>query len=330
MKNEIKNQKSHIKHLTDCAEFLAGDNSILREFLHPAKAPLALRYSLAHAAVKPGVKTTPHRLKTSEVYYILRGQGRMHIGTEVSAVGADDTVYIPPQSVQFIENTGAEDLVFLCIVDPAWRPEDEEILTDPAHPLAVDVVLLPDEAMTKRVIEINRQLETSGPDRIALNPKDYLPHISLAMGCIDESDVESIRTRLETIAHAVPVKTLQAVGVTGCVNSRGGITCLLDIEKTPALQQLHEQVMDQMKPFFRYDVDATMLHDDAVAPSTLEWIRTFAQKAAYEHYDPHITLGYGQVPPDLSFPIPFTVARLALCHLGNHGTCRKILATVVL
>jgi hypothetical protein len=69
-----------------------------------------------------------------------------------------------------------------------------------------------------------------------------------------------------------------------------------------------------------------MIYDDVVAPSTLEWIRTYPQKSSYENFRPHITLGYGQVPPGLSFPIPFTAARLALCHLGNHCTCREMLA----
>jgi mannose-6-phosphate isomerase-like protein (cupin superfamily) len=36
-------------------------------------------------------------------------------------------VYIPPGAEQHIRNTGAGDLKFLCIVDPAWRAEDEEV-----------------------------------------------------------------------------------------------------------------------------------------------------------------------------------------------------------
>jgi hypothetical protein len=63
--------KMFLKHLKDCDEFVAGDDSILRELLHPDKADLRLRYSLAHAVVRPGQTTRPHRLKTSEVYYIL-------------------------------------------------------------------------------------------------------------------------------------------------------------------------------------------------------------------------------------------------------------------
>ncbi|NQV31645.1 MAG: cupin domain-containing protein [Phycisphaeraceae bacterium] len=114
--------------LTDCVEFTAGDHCLLREMIHPDKQNLALRYSLAHATVPAGKSTTPHRLSTSEVYYILQGQGRMHIDDEISDVTVSDTVYIPPHAVQYITNTGEDKLTFVCIVDPAWKDENEVIL----------------------------------------------------------------------------------------------------------------------------------------------------------------------------------------------------------
>ena len=328
MESRIKNQRSTIIHLQDCDEFVGGDDSILRELLHPDKTDVKIRYSLAHATIKPGTRTKPHRLRTAEVYYILAGRGRMRIDDEVSEVSDDCAVYIPPGSTQSIENIGAGGLVFLCIVDPAWRREDEEIVEGNLSRLAVDVVLLPDETMTNRAIEINRGLITSGRPEMVLGEKDHLPHVSLAMGGIDEADVPSIQERLEDMARKTPVKALQLVGVTSSGNSRGETTCLLEVERTEELQALHEQVMKEMTPFFRYDVSETMICDDVATPSTLDWIRTYSEKAGYEHFGPHITVGYGQVPPGLSFPIPFTVTRLALCHLGNHCTCRKILAVV--
>jgi mannose-6-phosphate isomerase-like protein (cupin superfamily) len=116
-----------LKHVKDCEEVIAGDDSILRELLHPEKAELQIRYSLAHAKLPPGRTTKPHRLKTSEVYYIITGNGLMYIDKESFKVGPDCTVYIPPNATQYIENTSDVDLIFLCIVDPAWRKEDEDV-----------------------------------------------------------------------------------------------------------------------------------------------------------------------------------------------------------
>jgi len=121
-----------IKDVKDCREITAGDGSSLRELLHPGRTPFAGRYSLAHARVKPREATKPHRLRNSEVYWILDGRGIMRVDGESAVVGLGQIVSIPPRAVQSIENTGDNDLVFLCIVDPAWEPEDEEVLPGPA------------------------------------------------------------------------------------------------------------------------------------------------------------------------------------------------------
>jgi mannose-6-phosphate isomerase-like protein (cupin superfamily) len=117
-----------IKDLKKCEEIIAGDNTTLRELLNPLKEDIIIRYSLAHAKVKPGEITYAHRLKSSEVYYVLEGEGEMYIDSEKEKVSAGQAIYIPPNSIQRIRNTGISDLVFLCIVDPAWKPEDEELV----------------------------------------------------------------------------------------------------------------------------------------------------------------------------------------------------------
>ena len=40
----------------------------------------------------------------------------------------NDSAYVPPNSKQFIENIGSKKLRFLCIVEPAWKVDDDEIL----------------------------------------------------------------------------------------------------------------------------------------------------------------------------------------------------------
>jgi mannose-6-phosphate isomerase-like protein (cupin superfamily) len=107
-----------IKDIGTCEYFKAVDNTTLCELLHPAKEDkdLEIRYSIAHAIVKPGETTLPYRLKTSaEVYYLLEGEG-------IKAI------YIHPNSKQYVQNTGNSDLSFLRIAYPMWRMEDEEVL----------------------------------------------------------------------------------------------------------------------------------------------------------------------------------------------------------
>lgn len=108
--------------------FIAGDKTVLRELFNPLKEKMELNYSLAHAIVKPGQTTQKHTLQSSEVYYILEGKGTMFINQESQGVTKGDTVYIPPNAEQNIKNTGKKNLLFICIVEPAWKKEDETIL----------------------------------------------------------------------------------------------------------------------------------------------------------------------------------------------------------
>ncbi|MFA6226018.1 MAG: cupin domain-containing protein [Methanoregula sp.] len=107
------------------------DRSLLCELLHPDKVAGAdaLECSIAHAIIPPGESTLPHILENAtEIYYILEGSGEMHIGKEAAPVSPGRIILIPPRARQWIRNTGRENLVFLCIVSPKWKAEDEKLI----------------------------------------------------------------------------------------------------------------------------------------------------------------------------------------------------------
>jgi mannose-6-phosphate isomerase-like protein (cupin superfamily) len=78
--------------------------------------------------LESGKRSTIHKMKTSETYYILEGNGKLHVDDITFDVRKDDSVYVPPMSKQYIENTGKSELKFLCIVDPPWTQTDEILL----------------------------------------------------------------------------------------------------------------------------------------------------------------------------------------------------------
>jgi len=196
--------------------------------------------------------------------------------------------------------------------------------------IAVDVVLLPSEEMADKAIAANKELLKQCPDKIVLDKESCLPHISLAMGCIDERDIADIEKILQTIAKQSSLGQLNVIGIHIGTNSGGEKVSVLQIEKTEALQLLHEEVMQKLAPYFSCDVTADMVLSPPMASeSTLAWIKNYPEKSSFGKFLPHITIGYGEIN-DYSFPIEFAVSKLALCHLGNHCTCRKILASVKL
>ena len=117
-----------IQDIANCTHERVIDRSLLSELLHPDKVTGAkeLECSIAHAIIPPGESTLPHLLKRStELYYILKGVGEMHIENESAPVSEGQCILIPPQARQWIRNTGKDDLVFLCIVSPKWQVNDE-------------------------------------------------------------------------------------------------------------------------------------------------------------------------------------------------------------
>jgi 2'-5' RNA ligase len=196
---------------------------------------------------------------------------------------------------------------------------------------AVDVVLLPDEAMTEDAIEANAELVKKFGKKIALNKKNCLPHISLAMGCIDEEDIASVERILRSIAKECSLGDLIISGVRSTGNSAGEKVSAFEVEKTEELQLLHKTVMEKLAPYLSCDVTSDMVcAEGEVEESALLWIKNYREKSSFGKFFPHITIGYGELSNFLSFPIKFAVSKLALCHLGERCTCRKILVSIEL
>jgi mannose-6-phosphate isomerase-like protein (cupin superfamily) len=117
-----------VRRPDETTRFVTSDLSRVVEVFHPDREalPAGMACSIAHARVAAGAATAPHTLATStEVYWVLSGRGRMHVGDETADIGPGETVLIPPDSVQWIETLGDEELVFLCVVTPPWSAEDD-------------------------------------------------------------------------------------------------------------------------------------------------------------------------------------------------------------
>jgi len=112
-------------------EFVQGnEGSKIKQYFHPHNTLNGIGYSLAQFTLAPGKKSRNHKIKSSEIYYILEGDATLKIDMESYQLNKNDSIYVPPMSEQYIENTGVTNLRFLCIVEPAWKPEDEIILED--------------------------------------------------------------------------------------------------------------------------------------------------------------------------------------------------------
>ncbi len=117
-----------LKKLKDLQSFVAGDETILKEWLHPKNGDPATPYSLAHAVIEPGKSSLPHRLKErSEVYIVLEGRGTAYVDQKPIPLAPEELLFIPAGAEQYVVNEGKEPLEFLCIVSPPWEKDSEVV-----------------------------------------------------------------------------------------------------------------------------------------------------------------------------------------------------------
>src|SRR5690349_6772529 len=125
----------HVKRFDGSTEFYTPEKCYIIEL---SNTPDDADVSIARARVKPGVTTEWHRvIGTTERYVILEGKGCVEVDAlSPQEVGPGDVVLIPPSTRQRIANTGADDLIFLAICSPRFRPEAYETIDD-ARPTGV-------------------------------------------------------------------------------------------------------------------------------------------------------------------------------------------------
>lgn len=111
-----------VRRMIPSAEFFTAEGCFINELSNTDTDPAV---SIARVRVRPGVTTRWHCLaETAERYVILSGAGRVEVGNlSAQNVGPDDVVLIPAGCRQRITNRSDEDLVFLAICTPRFRPE---------------------------------------------------------------------------------------------------------------------------------------------------------------------------------------------------------------
>ncbi|MCP4300053.1 MAG: cupin domain-containing protein [Gammaproteobacteria bacterium] len=102
-------------------EFWTTERCYITELMNNDGQP---EVSVARTRVEAGVTTQLHALAVAEWYVIESGVGLVTVAGEPPvSVAAGEVVTIPRHASQQIENTGNDDLVFLCLCTPRFSQE---------------------------------------------------------------------------------------------------------------------------------------------------------------------------------------------------------------
>jgi len=194
--------------------------------------------------------------------------------------------------------------------------------------IAVDVALLLPEKIDDLVIEINQKFDSLSK----LNKENNFPHISLAMGVIEESEVELVNTKLKEICDRFNSLDLEIEEVYHIIKPNGKKSFSFRIKMTDELMNFHRTIMKELLLIFTYEVSIDMFNqDDEVDPISTYWVENYGKNHENpDNFHPHISLKCNEDVVFDDVPIKFKASKVALCHLGDHCTCRMVLGLIEL
>lgn len=101
-----------------------------RVFIGPQSPVQAENFISGFVIIEPGGRVPLHEHEQEEVYYVLKGRGKMTVGEETQTMQAVSAVYIPSNTRHTLSNSGDEELHMLFVYSPAgvvshWQEERE-------------------------------------------------------------------------------------------------------------------------------------------------------------------------------------------------------------
>ena len=191
-----------------------------------------------------------------------------------------------------------------------------------------DIVLLAPPDIAAKAIRTSRELEALDT-LFTLDEETNLPHSSIYMVQLKESDLAEVQARLADIAAATRSISLEA----DCYMQSGGY---LDANyaRTPAIDALLDKVVTAINPLRDGMRPQAKHHLAYVGEQEKKYIEQYGDHRVAEFFRPHLTLtrfkNSNPIPvEDLLDPRIFnaTFTELALCEMGSNGTCKHKVAS---
>lgn len=195
---------------------------------------------------------------------------------------------------------------------------------------AVDIILMPAPEIMNKALKINRMLtDFSGNKTIVLNEKNCIPHISLAMGTFNIAYLEEFYGELRSIGKKYLPYQAKYKGLAAVKTSENAVVSGIDIIKDECIIELQEDIKNLLLSYNSGEVTSDMVYPDdkKITDFTLNYSSDYLKNSTEDNFSPHITLGYGDVYDLKNIPVipsSFECTEIAICHLGNHCTCKKI------
>jgi haloacid dehalogenase-like hydrolase len=198
---------------------------------------------------------------------------------------------------------------------------------------AINILLEPDAAMLQRCEANNARLLKVFPKGFALDAT-HRPHVTLLQRFVRTADLDKIHAAAGKVFAGTAVLGLRMEAFKYYYIPSGNVGLAGIVARpNPELRELQLALIDAVAPFTVAAAGSaaffTTQDDPVIDPLLIEYVSTFVQKSAGEHFSPHVTTGIAPrdyldrmlAEPFESFT--FSPAGAAVYQMGQFGTAAR-------
>ena len=198
---------------------------------------------------------------------------------------------------------------------------------------AIDVLIEPDARLVQPAKAMNARLHEVYAEAFSFDAT-HAPHITLVHRYVETREFDRLFEAVERMvsAHRPIGVELVANGLSYHPIGEVGIMSV-DVTRTPALDTLHDAVLELVAPFARTGGTPAAFFTAAGEPqvvlSIVQYVHDFVPRFSGASYRPHLTVGLGRAPfldrmkAEPFAPIRFAIKGIALYQLGEYGSARR-------
>jgi hypothetical protein len=199
--------------------------------------------------------------------------------------------------------------------------------------IAINILLEPDAAMLERAEANNARLLGVFPRGFALDER-HCPHVTLLQRFVRTDDLEAIYAAAGRVLASVDLRGLRMEAFKYYYIPSGNIGLAGIVAKpSPELRELQRALIDAVAPFTvatgGSDAFVTTPEDPVIDPLLIDYVSSFVQKSAGDHFSPHVTTGIAprddldRMLAEPFEPFTFSPAAAAVYQLGQFGTAAR-------
>ena len=202
--------------------------------------------------------------------------------------------------------------------------------------LRLNIAFQPPKNIIEKAVGLSREINKDNEAFFVLDGIQFHPHITIYSPEYPEKNLDKVLEKIAGIARKTEKVNLILKGIS---SGQGFISVKFDY--TPELKEIHEEIVLELNPLRGGHIREKYTADDYKMRLTSEQqenIKEYGYPDSMNLYSPHLTiirlkdeLLAKTISREMKWDISeFTVDKIAIYKMGEHGTCKRLVKEISL